>query len=448
MRRALVLLLMAGTALVPAIGASAQGGSGGVGIRLLEAPTARQNDPRAQRSIVDHVAPGASFTRKFEVSNTTNGQRLISIYAGAADVQGGAFVPADGRTQNELSGWITLDTMNADLGAGQSVQPTLTVTVPPTASAGERYAVVWAELPPATPPGGGVAVVNRVGIRVYLSVGPGGEPSTDFVIESLTAERDAQRRPVVKATVRNTGGRALDLSGDLTLKDGPGGLTTGPVAARLGTTLAIGATAPVTIELDPQLPDGPWLARIELRSSNTVRAAEARITFPSGAGAVGAPVQATPVAKPSSPSWAVLAGIGLGVALLAVLLVLLLRRRRSAAEEEPAPVAAPAPAPAPAAPTPAPAPEPAPAAPPAPPPPPPAPEPAPPAPEPEPVAPAPPTLDEVLSELRTAEGDRRAELLGAAAAYGRDAIMASPELAKLPVQTARDLGEQVARGGR
>lgn len=394
MRRALaMLLLMAGT-LVPAIGASAQSQSGGVGIRLLEAPTAREKDPRARRSIVDHVKPGASFSRKFEVSNTTSGQRLISIYAAAADVVGGQFVPADGRTQNELSGWIALDTNNADLPAGGTAQPRLTVTVPPTATAGERYAVVWAELPPATPPAGGVAVVNRVGLRVYLSVGPGGEPATDFVIESLTAERDAQKRPVVQATVKNTGGRALDLSGSLRLSNGPGGLSAGPFDARLGTTLAIGASAPVTIPLDPSLPDGPWQARIELRSSTTVRTAEATITFPAAAGATAVPVAADPVEEKSSSILPVLLAVGGGVLLLLLLLVLLLRRRGAA----PPAVALP--------------------------------------------------LDVVLAELRTAEGKRRTELMGMAAAYGKDAIMASPALAALPVQTARDLGERVAKTGR
>ncbi|HWL35762.1 MAG TPA: peptidase [Frankiaceae bacterium] len=395
MRRALaMLLLMAGT-LVPAISASAQSQNGGVGIRLLEAPTAREKDPRARRSIVDHVKPGASFSRKFEVSNTTSGQRLISIYAAAADVVGGQFVPADGRTQNELSGWITLDTNNADLPAGGTVQPRLTITVPPTATEGERYAVIWAELPPATPPAGGVAVVNRVGLRVYLSVGAGGEPATDFVIESLTAERDAQKRPVVQATVKNTGGRALDLSGNLRLTNGPGGLSAGPFDARLGTTLAIGASAPVTIPLDPSLPDGPWDARIELRSSTTVRTAEATITFPAAAGATASPVAADPVEEKSSSSMLpVLLAVGGGVLLLLLLLFLLLRRRSSA----PPTVALP--------------------------------------------------LDDVLTELRTAEGKRRTELMGMAAAYGKEAIMASPALAALPVQTARDLGERVAKTGR
>jgi hypothetical protein len=397
MRRGFVTLLMAG-ALAPAISASAlprQQDNGGVGIRLLEAPTARQNDPRALRSIVDHVKPGTSFTRKFEVSNTTTGRRLVSIYAAGADVAGGSFAPADGHTQNELSRWITVDTASADLAAGQSVQPHLTITVPASASPGERYAVVWAELPPVKGADGGVAVVNRVGLRVYLSVGPGGEPRTDFVIASLTAERDAQRQPVVKATVRNTGGRALDLSGKLWLTDGPNKLNAGPFDARLGTTLAIGDTEDVTVPLDASLPDGPWHAKIELRSSTTVRTAEATITFPSAAGAASSPAPAHAVTKSSNLLTYVLTGVGVLVLLLLLVLVLLLRRRRDAV---PAVVARP--------------------------------------------------LEDILADLRTASGKQRAALMAEAAAYGKEAIMASPALAALPVQTARDLGERVARAGR
>jgi hypothetical protein len=403
MRRALATLLLMAGALAPAIGVSAQE-NGGVGIRLLEAPTAREKDPRALRSVVDHVKPGTSFTRKFEVSNTTDGQRLIAVYAAGADVVGGSFVPADGRTQNELSRWVTVDTGNADLGPGQTVQPKMTVTVPATATAGERYAVVWAELPPSTPPAGGIAVVNRVGLRIYLSVGPGGEPPTDFAIESLTAQRDPQSRPVVQATVKNTGGRALDLSGNLRLSEGPGGLSAGPFDARLGTTLAIGASAPVTIPLDQSLPPGPWRARIELKSSTTVRTAEATITFPTAAGASAPPVHAEPVQKAGDDTVLpyVLGGLAaLGLILVLLLVVLLTRRRPS---PEPAP-----------------------------------------APPPRPVA---IPLDDALAELLTATGKRRSDLMGVAAAYGKAAIMKSPNLAALPVDTARELGERVAKTGR
>ncbi|HEX8004613.1 MAG TPA: hypothetical protein VF519_18155 [Mycobacteriales bacterium] len=393
-RTAALLLLMAGALVAPAIGAFAQVDSGGVTIRLLEAPTAREKDPRAQRSIVDHVKPGSSFSRKFEVGNTTSNRRTIQIYDAAADVQGGTFVHADGRTQNELTSWVTIDMSSADLAPGQKVVPVVTVTVPADASAGERYAVIWAELPPRTPPNGGVAVVNRVGLRIYLSVGPGGEPPTDFSIESLTATRDKDHRPVVQATVRNTGGRALDLTGKLTLTDGPGGLRAGPYDANVGTTLAIGASAPVAVPLDPSLPDGPWKATIEMTSSTTTRTATATITFPSGSNASNPPVDAKPVGGGKKlPAGVVLAVAG-GIALLLLLLLLLLFRRRGA----------------------------------------------------EPVRVMP--LDDVLTELAGASGARREELMRQAVAYGAAAIQRSPALRSLPVDTAAELGKRVSRAGR
>lgn len=395
MRRTAIFLLMAGALVAPAISAFAQTETGGVTIRLLEAPTVREKDPRAQRSIVDHVAPGTSFTRKFEVGNTTTNRRTIQIYDAAADVQGGTFVHADGRTQNELTSWVTLSMASADLAPGQKVEPTVTVTVPDDAPPGERYGVIWAELPPRTPPQGGVAVVNRVGLRIYLSVGPGGEPAMDFVIQSLTATRDAEKRPVVQATVRNTGGRALDLTGKLTLTDGPGGLRAGPFDAKVGTTLAIGASAPVAVPLDPSLPDGPWKATIEMTSSTTTRTATATITFPSAANASAAPVDATPVEDEGGGLPVVaLVGGALGLLLLGLLLFLLLRRRGGS--------------------------------------------------EAVPVMP----LDDVLTELRTAQGARRDELMRQAVVYGATAIQASPALRALPVDTAAELGRRVAKSGR
>ncbi|MEU6432166.1 hypothetical protein ABZ860_40205 [Microbispora sp. NPDC046973] len=55
-------------------------------------------------------------------------------------------------------------------------------------------------------------------------------------------ERDATGHPVLAAQVRNTGGRALDLSGSLSLSEGPGGLRAGPYPAVLGVTLRPGET--------------------------------------------------------------------------------------------------------------------------------------------------------------------------------------------------------------
>ena len=150
--------------------------------------------------------------------------------------------------------------------AGGKLTATVTISVPADAAPGEQYGVVWAEARSAPNAGGGVTQVSRVGIRLYVSVGPGGAPAADFTIDSLTAERSAAGEPTVVASVHNTGGRALDMNGTLDLRGGPGGLSAGPFPATLGTTLAIGATAPVTIALDKALPAGPWDAEIILRS--------------------------------------------------------------------------------------------------------------------------------------------------------------------------------------
>ena len=163
------------------------------------------------------------------------------------------------------------------------------MTIPKNAVDGERYAVIWAEQPAS---GGNVPVVNRVGIRMYLSVGEGAEPVTDFSIATLVPSRDKDGNPIVSTTVKNTGGRAIDLSGQLQLTDGPGSLNAGPFSVQLGTTLAPNDTAPATVKLDKGLPDGPWKATVTIRSGEIEKKAQATITFPSKAGAAGNAVKA------------------------------------------------------------------------------------------------------------------------------------------------------------
>src|SRR6185503_8677363 len=165
---------------------------------------------------------------------------------------------------------------------------------------------------------------SRVGIRLYLSVGPGGPPAANFTIDSLTAKRSPDGRPVVLANVHNTGGRALDMNGTLELLGGPGGLSAGPFSATLGVTLAIGDTEPVTIALDKQLPSGPWDSQLRLRSGLIERIARATITYPDA----GASLPAT--TTPARPGWlypALAAFLTMLLLVIAVLLGILLRRR-------------------------------------------------------------------------------------------------------------------------
>jgi hypothetical protein len=323
MRLLLVAILLGAVAAIfPITGVVAAVNETGVGIRLLEAPSDRRDDPRAQSYIVDHLPPGTTITRKLEVANGTSRPAKIAVYAGGAELNDGAFQPLEEPGTNELTTWTKVEPASMDLAPGQKAPATVTITVPADASPGERYGAVWAALS-SDPDAGGVTQVNRVGIRIYLSVGPGGEPASDFSVTSLTAKRNPDGTPVVTAEVRNTGGRALDLGGELNLTDGPGGLSGGPFSAELGTTLGVDEVAPVTILLDKELPNGPWQANLTLKSGILERSATAEITFPEeGSG------PAVPVDSGNSGRTVPLVAGTLGLLLLGVLSFVMIRRSK------------------------------------------------------------------------------------------------------------------------
>lgn len=263
------------------------------------------------------------MSRRIELTNTTASTAAVALYAAAASIVDGAFLGTGGRTANELSTWTNVRPGKPDVPAHGRLTATVTITVPRDAAPGEQLGVIWAELRSAAT--GGVTQVNRVGIRIYLSVGPGGAPAADFAVDSLTATRTADGRPMVVATVHNTGGRALDMSGALRLQDGPGGLNAGPFEANLGTTLATDTIERVTIYLDERLPAGPWNAQITLRSGLVERSAHATITFP----AVGA--APTVEATSDQPHWLYLAIAAMLLLLLGVAIGVFLRRRAATA---------------------------------------------------------------------------------------------------------------------
>lgn len=283
---------------------------GGLGIRLTDVPSADVADSRAQIYVTSHVAPGAIVLRNFEVSNTTGDPLPVDLFASAAQIVGTSFVGDKGRTANELSSWISVSPSTAQLRAGGTATGVVQITVPDAAADGERYAVVWVQTK-SMQPSDGVTLVNRVGIRVYLSVGPGFAPPSDFTIESLTAKRSKTGIPSISARVVNTGQRALDLSGELTFTDGPAGLRGGPFPVQLGNTLAIGESAELLIPLDASLPNGPWQADLTLRSGFVERTVQTNLTFP----ALG---QSDIEFAPSS--WLRHYGIGLAGGLTALLL--------------------------------------------------------------------------------------------------------------------------------
>ncbi|XVS30174.1 hypothetical protein ACQP2K_43955 [Microbispora siamensis] len=288
-------------------------------------PETRIDDPRARIFIVDHVNPGATFSRRLQITNSSPNRQHVELYAAAADIKHGTFTVAPGRTPNELSSWITLNRPAVDVPPHGSSQVRATINVPESAAKGEQYAVIWAQVSTGQPNAKrNIALVNRVGVRTYLDVGPEGEPPSQFQIGEVVPQRLDDGRPSITAAVHNTGERAIDLVGKLTLSDGPGGVRAGPYQLPPGTTLAPGEAGRVTIPLRDRLPDGPWKFQLTLQSGRITHTVSGSFTFPAKRG------QGNPAEFDSSMT-TVLALVGLVALASAGALVFVARHRRLAA---------------------------------------------------------------------------------------------------------------------
>ena len=289
MRRLPSLLVLAAAVLTAAAGPAAASTLsrppvlGSVGIRLLTTPVSERANPLARLYIIDHLAPGATLRSKVQVANMSKKAVRLSVYAAAATIKHGQFLFASGHTQNLLTTWVRLSRPVLRLPAGGRAEETVTIRVPVFAPPGEQYGVVWASDRGRDPAQKNISLVNRVGIRIYLSVGRGNPPASNFTMSPPVTSRDASGRAQVIVQVHNTGGRALTLSGTLGLTGGPGGLRAGPFRLTTGAVIAPGQSAPVVFTLSPHIPDGPWQARIRLQSGLVVRSETATVDFDNAA---------------------------------------------------------------------------------------------------------------------------------------------------------------------
>ena len=166
-----------------------------IGIRLLEAPADAADDPRAQVHIVDHLAPGTTITRQIEVSNTSATHAPRDPLPGGGDHRR-RIVHRRRRPHGQR-------TVHVDVGDSRSASTSRPAARPrpPSPSPSRRRRPRRAVRrgvgrgSVAPPRGAGITQVSRVGIRLYISVGPGGAPAADFSIESLPAERTADGTP-------------------------------------------------------------------------------------------------------------------------------------------------------------------------------------------------------------------------------------------------------------
>lgn len=297
----------------------------GLGIRLLDVPAHTKDDPRARAYIVDRLAPGAVIQRRVQIVNNTGSSQSVLLYPGAARIENGDFVGGEAGTQNEVRNWTTLEQQELTLASGDSANVMATLRVPPDATEGEHYGAIWAEMRSTANQAAksGVTEVNRVGIRIYLSIGPGNGKPADFTVTSVIASRDNEGSPQLSALVTNTGGRALDIVGTLTLSEGPGDLSAGPFDIQKPSTIVPAEAREVVFRLPPVIPDGPWTVAVRLKSGLLERETTAHISFPNkGSASVFEPVQNGDDPLPG------IAVMGSGLLLAVSTATMLIRRHR------------------------------------------------------------------------------------------------------------------------
>jgi hypothetical protein len=251
----------------------------------VDVPVSEAHNPRGLRYIIDFLHPGMVIRRRIMLISQESRKAHFSVYPAAAEIKKGYFVGAAGKARNELTTWIKVTRPQVNLGPEKSALDLVTIRVPKVATKGEHYGVIWMQQAAVVRQPNGIAVreINRVGIRIYLAIGKGGAPPTRFTVSSIAGHKSPNGKPYLTAVVRNTGGRAVDVSGTVRLTDGPGGTSAGPFSLQRVVTLAPGQSQPVTFAPPRSLPSGPWLASVKLVSGMTVARASATISFSSTA---------------------------------------------------------------------------------------------------------------------------------------------------------------------
>jgi hypothetical protein len=285
----IMLVLVAGTLSPAATAVAANYRAAGLirpdpqrfGVRLVDVPVSEANNPRALRYIIDYLPTGTVIHRRIMVLNQEARTAHFTVYPDAAQISHELFTGDAGQTRNELTGWVSVQHSALTLPPHGQAMDMITIKVPRVATRGEHYGVIWVQQTAYVRASGGFGVndVARVGIRIYLAVGRGGAPPTNFTITSITAHRSASGRPSLLVHVDNTGGRAVDVDGTVRLTGGPGNSVAGPFPAQQIITLAPGQSGNMTFDPPKSLPNGPWQAKVTLASGITTCTATATIQF-------------------------------------------------------------------------------------------------------------------------------------------------------------------------
>jgi hypothetical protein len=136
-----------------------------------------------------------------------------------------------------------------------------------------------------------------------------------------TASKAANGTHLISVPIDNTGGRAVDVRGSVSLSSGPGGLQAGPFNPQAMDTLAPGQTHPVIFALSSKLPDGPWQATFTFKSDLITKTEKVTLNLASHTATTAKSHKPFPIIP-------VIGGIGLFL-IIAIGAMLLVRHRRA-----------------------------------------------------------------------------------------------------------------------
>ena len=315
---AAVVVALCGPAFGAAPSATAADDESGIGIEIVDDDAATSSDLRARSYLIDDITPGGHLERTVRVVNDSREDRRVHVYSGPAEIRDGVFA-VDDPSGPDISEWIVPGKDTLDLRAGESTEMTVAIDLPRDAPEGEFYGAVWAELRSPSPDGS-LTIANRVGVRVYLSVGSGDASPPDFTISNLRLDTSADTAEL-RAEVANTGSTAVDLTGAATLTSVGGAMTLGPLPSEM-LTLAPGQAGTAVFRIPNTPTEGTWSTQATLTSGIVSRTAHGDVE------SLPVPAQATTEKTDEPPLLWILLIAGAFIAALILLVVRARLRRR------------------------------------------------------------------------------------------------------------------------
>ncbi len=261
---------------VPSVALGAQGGE--FSLRPVRPPG---TPPRERAYVVRTVRPGEVFDDRLEALNLTNRPLDLSVEPVDATITAdGSFAP--GATRSAEGGWVSVTPDRVRVPPRGRAPVGVRVQVPPDAEPGDHIAAVVVQH--ADPPRGegNVTVVQRVGVRFYLTItNPDGSAGRrSFELRSLRWTGKPKAR-TFEAEIANTGNLLVEPTGSMTVSRGD--LRTSADLPVLG-TVPPGVSRNLRISLPGTLDEGTYQARVDLRLVQGGPAQERSITFVVGPG--------------------------------------------------------------------------------------------------------------------------------------------------------------------